>query len=203
MVFASSNSYYKVLTNAPENIEAKDHGGYFEMDEYTKKRIQENNVGLKVKKDFPIISIGEEYGSITIESLGIKELPVFHGKNEYQMLHAVGHDPNSRFPGQKGRIVMYGHVGLTEIFQNLENIKVGDEIKIDTIYGDFVYRVAETVVFHQSETKWVLPLEDESEEQLVVYTCYPFATTKVRTQRFAAICEKVSGEDWSQQQEAD
>lgn len=199
MIFASSNAYFKVLTNAPENIESVDTGGFFEMDEYTKQKIQENNEGLKVKKEFPIISIGEQFSTITINSVDIVDVPVFHSKNEYQLLRGAGHDPNSRFPGQKGRVVIYGHVGLENIFQTLENVKVGDTIELNTTYGDYKYRVTETVVFDQKDTTWVLPLVDESEEQLVVYTCYPFATTRVRTQRFAAICEKVSGTDWSQE----
>ena len=41
-----------------------------------------------------------------------------------------------------------------------------------------------------------LDVYKRQEDVLMCYTCYPYKTTKRRTERFAIICEKVSGRDW-------
>jgi len=76
-------------------------------------------------------------------------------------------------------------------------MSVGDIVTLNTIYGDYVYKVTDTVIFHQSEKSLLLPEEEDTGDRLICYTCYPFNTTSVRTERFAIICDLISGKDWT------
>lgn len=194
--FVEGNIYYRLVMLAPED------GGDTEPIVPTDRRteeLEENNSGdaFTVPADFPVISLGEQWATITIESAGVWEVPVLHGDYDENLWKGIGHYSNSRFPGQHGKVVLSGHVGIYEFFQRLETMSVGDTVRLDTIYGEYVYRVTETVIFDQSEKGLLLPEEKDTGDRLICYTCYPFRTTSVRTQRFAVICELVSGRDWT------
>ncbi len=205
-IFVESNPFYRLLTNSPEELSANIEDSYLNIEDFTEEELQileENSEGMPVKKEFPAIFIGQQWANITIESAGVYDIPVFHGDSEDLLLRGVGHSFNSRFPGQNGRIVLPAHVGISRFFQRLETVNVGDTVYLNTIYGEYVYRVVETVIFDQNDISYVLPLEEETADQLVCYTCYPYHTTSERTQRFAIICEKVSGEDWTAEGEGE
>lgn len=70
-------------------------------------------------------------------------------------------------------------------------------VVLDTIYGRYEYRVTSTAIFDENDQSLLLPDAVDSGDRLICYTCYPYHTTSVRTQRFAIICEKVSGKDWT------
>lgn len=195
--FIEGNIYYKLITMAPDTDESESN--VLVLDEKDKERLEENNKGdvFVVPPEFPAISLGEQWATITIESAGVWEIPVYHGDYEENLWKGIGHLSNSRFPGQHGKVVLSGHVGIYEFFQRLETMSVGDTVKLDTIYGEYVYRVSETVIFHEDDKSLLIPEETDTGDKLICYTCYPFHTTSVRTQRFAVICELVSGRDWT------
>lgn len=195
--FVEGNIYYRLAMLAPEE---ESDGDVLQMpNEQRTEELEENNDGeaFIVPSDFPVISLGEQWATITIESAGVWEIPVLHGDYSENLWKGIGHYANSRFPGQHGKVVLSGHVGIYEFFQRLETMSVGDTVRLDTIYGEYVYRVTETVIFDASEKSLLLPEEKDTGDKLICYTCYPFHTTSVRTQRFAIICELVSGRDWT------
>lgn len=196
--FVEKNIYFRVATLAP------DLGGNTESErliltEEDKEILKENNKGdaFSVTSDFPPIALGEQWATITIESAGVYDIPVLHGDNSDNLWKGVGHYANSRFPGQRGKVVIAGHVGIYQHFQRLETMNIGDIVTLNTIYGDYVYRVTDTAIFDENDSSLILPEENETEDKLICYTCYPYYTTSVRTQRFAIICELVSGKDWT------
>lgn len=194
--FIKPNGFFALLTNSPASLSENDGTPYLVIDDLTKDNLRQNNENMRISSEFPPIALGEQWATISIESAGVENIPVFHGDSSDLLMRGVGHNNNSRFPGQRGRIVLAAHVGISRFFQRLETMQIGDTIKLDTIYGEYIYEVTDTVIFDQNDQKWVLPLEDETEDQLVCYTCYPFRTSSVRTQRFAVICKKISGDDW-------
>ena len=193
--FILTNSYFSMIVNS-NTITTDEENQYLVLDDYTREKLKENNEGMRIKSDFPAIALGEQWATITIEAAGVYDQPVTHGETLDVLDNSIGHSPNSRFPGQNGRIVIPGHVGISRFFQRLDSCKPGDLVELNTIYGDYVYKVVDTVIFKQTDYTWVLPLEEETADQLVCYTCYPYLSTGVRTKRFAIICEKVSGESW-------
>ena len=196
--FVEGNIIYKVLTASPQISEGDD--SLLVLDEVEKEKLEKNNEGdiFVVPPEFPAIALGEQWATITIESAEVWEVPVFHGTKEESILwKGIGHYSNSRFPGQNGKVVLSGHVGISEFFQRLETMSVGDRVKLSTIYGEYEYEVTETAIFAEDDPTLLLPDFDDKRDRLICYTCYPFHTTSVRTQRFAIICDKVSGKDWT------
>lgn len=175
------------------------------LDEEEKEQLKENNEGdvFVVPPEFPIITLGEQWATITIESAEVWEVPVYHGDYDENLWKGIGHYSNSRFPGQHGKVVLSGHVGIYEFFQRLETMSVGDRVVLDTIYGEYVYEVKHTLIFNETDKGLLLPDEEDRGDRLICYTCYPFRTTSVRTQRFAIICDLVSGKDWTVKESAE
>ena len=196
--FVEGNIYYKLITMAPSD-DTGDGSNLLVLDEKEKEKLEENNKGdvFVVPPEFPAIALGEQWATITIESAEVWEVPVYHGDYDENLWKGIGHYSNSRFPGQHGKVVLSGHVGIYEFFQRLETMSIGDTVTLNTIYGDYVYKVTDTVIFHQSEKSLLLPEAEDTGDKLICYTCYPFNTTSVRTQRFAIICDLVSGKDWT------
>ncbi len=192
--FVEGNIVYRVMTMVPEKNE---DGNLLVLDEKEKEALVENNkVGFEIPAEFPVITIGEEFAKITIESAGVWQIPVYHGDNDDNLWRGIGHYANSRFPGQNGKVVLSGHVGIYEFFQRLENMQVGDKVTLETTYGKYEYIVTETVIFNENDPSLLLPEAEDNGERLICYTCYPYHTTSVRTQRFAIICEPISGKNW-------
>lgn len=196
--FIEGNIYYRLATLAPSAANDPD-SDLLVLDEVEKKNLEENNEGdvFVVPPEFPAIALGEQWATITIESAEVWEVPVYHGDYDENLWRGIGHYSNSRFPGQHGKVVLSGHVGIYEFFQRLETMSVGDTVTLDTIYGEYVYEVVDTVIFDQNDKSLLLPEEEDTGDRLIAYTCYPFHTTSVRTQRFAIICDLVSGRDWT------
>lgn len=184
------SSLYRLLTNAPAATEEDEYADLSDKLDILKE--SNSGDGFYIPEDFPIIAYGQKWATLTIEDAGIKELDVYSGDSPSLMLKGVGHYSNSRFPGQNGKVVLSAHVKM--YFQKLENLQPGAVVKLNTIYGEYVYRVRETLIFSEDDASAVLP--QDGEDVLMCYTCYPYKTTKRRTERFAIICEKVSGRDW-------
>lgn len=198
------NMYYRLLTNAPEISQDSQQytGPKVIKTEEERAALQENNEGsfFGVRADFPAIFWGEQWATISIESIGLKDAPVFHGDNPEELWQGIGHYDNSRFPGQNGKVVLSGHVNTgDDSFEKLETMEVGADVVLNTIYGDYIYRVRETRIFDEKDPTLLMPEETDSGDVLICYTCYPYHTTSLRTQRFAIICDLISGEDWTKE----
>lgn len=66
-------------------------------------------------------------------------------------------------------------------------------IQVNTSYGDFQYRVTQTMVRPASAVRQA-DLERSQTEELILYTCYPFGTQLgEKTKRLFVTCEKIYG----------
>ena len=100
----------------------------------------------------------------------------------------------SRFCGQNGKTVLSAHV--TTDFYELETTPVGALVSVNTVYGDYTYRVREVKVFDSKDGSIIAP--DDGKEVLVMYTCYPRSVgIRYTPTRCALICDKESGKEWS------
>ena len=158
---------------------------------------------VATNEPFPPIFYGEKFGTISIPAANVKKVALYHGDSDSLLKKGVGHDTNSTFPGQRnGRIVIPGHVGYKWAFQRLEKVKVGDLVYIDVNYARrYVYKVREIVIFDENDPTYIrqpknadgYPLDSGEPSDLICYTCYPYRTSKVRTQRLGIICDMISG----------
>ncbi len=100
---------------------------------------------------------------------------------------AVGWSEASAPVGARGNTVLVGHNNLYgEVFKNLWDLQVGDEIIVRGASGERLYRVSQTSIFEEknqsadirlANAKWVDPVP---QEQITLITCWPYYTNTHR-----------------------
>lgn len=90
----------------------------------------------------------------------------------------AGHYPNTPLPGEKGNVAIAGHrTGFGQPFRNLDKLRPGDQMVLQTPVGDYVYEVVSEVDGHKNP--WVTGPRDFSviaptqEAALTLTTCDP------------------------------
>lgn len=144
--------------------------------------------------EFPVIPYESQWATLNVDGWKRKDIKVFFGDNNTLLRKGAGMWINSRFCGQNGKIVLSAHV--TSDFHELEITPIGTRVTMDTVYGQYVYEVSDTLIFHYQDASPLMP--EDGEEVLLMYTCYPRKNGHLfKTQRMALICKKVEGKDWS------
>lgn len=133
----------------------------------------------------PFFYIGECFGTISIPSVKIK-VNAFQGDSEAEFRKGVGHYPGSFYPGQNGNILIAGH--RTSFFRNFEYLKIGDLVYFETTYGKFTYKIRELKIIDGQDQSVA---DDTAQEQLTMYTCYPFVYFGNAPGRFVVICDLI------------
>ena len=133
----------------------------------------------------PFFYIGDRFGTITIPSVEI-EVGVFQGDSEQQFKKGAGHYAGSYYPGQDGNILIAAH--RTNYFRNFEYLTVGDLVYVETTYGNFTYKIRELLIIDGDDNTIA---DDTTDEQLTMYTCYPFVYIGNAPQRFVVICDLI------------
>ena len=95
--------------------------------------------------------------------------PVISGDDDDTLEVAVGHLPDTPLPWEPGNSALAGH--RDGLFRPLRNIKVGDDVRVRTTHGEFVYRVRETKVVTPDDLSVLAPADTQ---RLTLITCYPF-----------------------------
>lgn len=137
-------------------------------------------------KDYP--AYGTKWGTISLPSLGLSDIPVYHGDSLSIIKYAAGHYTGSYFPGEGGSIVICAH-NSRQHFYKLPQSKVGDKIVIETDYGTFTYQVYKTKIIQDTDSG-SLPIQKD-EEILMLYTCYPVGTIGHKDKRFVVYAKLV------------
>lgn len=103
-------------------------------------------------------------------------------KSEWQVAdYAVGHHAGSANPGQIGNVVLSGHVDYRgEVFRNLQDVKKGDTVTLDTENGQYVYIVTSMVIVKEegvpeeqkrANAAYMNPTPDQT---VTMITCWPY-----------------------------
>ena len=111
-------------------------------------------------------------GSLDIPRLGLSAV-IAEGDDDATLKVAIGHLPDTPLPWHEGNSALAGH--RDTFFRPLQDIRVGDDVRISTPHGDFRYTVRETMVVGPNDV-WVLDRTDRS--TLTLITCYPFSTSE-------------------------
>ena len=146
--------------------------------ESKKKNIKINSLKKRLV-EYP--SYGDVFGSIKIPTLEI-ESNLYHGDALRLLKYGVGHHAGTYFPGEGGTILIAGHNTYAQ-FRNLPNIRINDQIIIETVYGNYTYKVDKTDILEAKDFNKSLGISDEKEE-LILYTCYPVDIPGFKTKRF-------------------
>ena len=112
--------------------------------------------------------VGRAWGRLELPRLGLSAL-VAEGVDAQTLGVAVGHFPDSAFPGEGGNVALAGH--RDTVFQMLKDIWPEDVVRLTTPDGTFDYRVEWLAIVDPARTDVVA---STGESLLTLVTCYPF-----------------------------
>jgi sortase A len=121
---------------------------------------------------------GDAVGFIDIPRIGLSRV-VVQGVAVPDLRKGPGHDPTSPMPGQLGNAFIAGHrTTYGAPFGDLDQLGVGDVIKVATVQGKFTYKVTEQRVVDPSEVSVLDPTPDPARPghdlaTLTLTTCNP------------------------------
>lgn len=116
----------------------------------------------------PTLGQGEAFGKLLLPRIG-GELPIVEGVDEDDLSKGVGHDAETLLPLDNGQTVLSGH--RDTVFRGIGELEIGDTMIVQLPYGDFEYRITETLIVDADDRTVIVPHESET---LTVTTCYPF-----------------------------
>ncbi len=144
-------------------------------------------------KTVPISSIefpryGDQFGELIIEDCQI-DVKFFFGDSRKELDYGVGMFTGSFIPGYGGTIMVAGHNNT--YFNKLKYADIGQKVKIRTSYGNYTYEINKIdVKRYTDKTSYDL---DAKEENLIMYTCYPFDTLGMTSKRCFIYAKYISG----------
>ncbi len=112
------------------------------------------------------------------------EVPVFAGATDVHMTRGAGRIAGSPGFGEPGNVGVSSH--RDGHFRSLKDIRVGDEILVDTLRHRYRYVVAEIRITDPDDTMVLWP---GSVPEVTLITCYPFYYFGNAPQRFVVRAE--------------
>ncbi len=89
------------------------------------------------------LAVGDSLTRIKIPALGV-DMVVVQGTTESALQAGAGHYENTPLPCEAGNVAIAGHrTTYGKPFSNLDKLKAGDTIELDTPLGGCVYQVAQ------------------------------------------------------------
>ena len=132
-------------------------------------------------------SEGQAVGRIVIPAAAVDDIMV-EGVDRDVLKKGPGHMPWTPLPGQPGNSVISGHrTTYGAPFFYLDQVKVGDDIYVDTGIGRHTYRVREILVVEPTDV-WVTEFREGA--WLTLTTCTPRYSA---AQRLVIVSELVAG----------
>ena len=113
------------------------------------------------------LAIGEPIGTLEIPSVGLSGV-VVEGDDASVLRYAIGHLPDTPLPWRSGNSALAGH--RDSAFRQLEELRLGDILRLVTPYGTLHYRVRVTVIVGPDDP-WVL--DPTLGSTLTLISCYP------------------------------
>jgi sortase A len=129
---------------------------------------------------------GSLIGSLDVPRLGLSAI-IAEGDDDTTLKVAIGHLPDTPLPWQNGNTALAGH--RDTLFRPLQHIRVGDDVRVSTVHGDFRYQVRETKVVGPNDL-WVLNPTDRP--MLTLITCYPFNYVGKAPRRFIVRADRTT-----------
>lgn len=111
---------------------------------------------------------GDIIGSLSIPVLE-KKLPIIQGTGTDELKKGVGHFTQSVLPGEEDNCVLSGH--RDTVFAELGELKIGDQLILQTSVGTFTYEVNGSRIVHEDDKTVIVPTDHAV---LTMTTCYPF-----------------------------
>lgn len=131
---------------------------------------------------------GDLLGHLTVSGTTV-DCDVYYGDSESEFKKGAGTYKGAHIPGEGGTILMGAHTNT--YFRDFESAQIGADVTFTTDYGEYHYTITDMKV--ASDTDTTAYDLDADEENLIMYTCYPFGTMTYTDQRYFIYCDYVSG----------
>jgi sortase A len=135
-----------------------------------------------------LLAAGEPIGTLEIVRVGLSGV-VVEGDDDSVLDRAIGHLPDTPLPWHTGNSALAAH--RDALFRPLQEVRFGDVLRLSTPYGDFEYRVRETLIVKPDDL-WVLDSTPGS--TLTLISCYPFAYIGHAPERFIVRADRIPAE---------
>jgi sortase A len=135
----------------------------------------ERQVAAEARAYRRTLHTGDPVGRIHIGRIGLN-MVVVQGTDHATLKKGPGHYAGTALPGEGHLIYIAGHrTTYLAPFAYINNIRLGDYIKLDVPYGTFTYRVTRHYVVAEDQVE---VLRDHGREILRLQACHPrfFAT---------------------------
>lgn len=134
----------------------------------------------------PKPDIGDGIALIEIPKIGVKSV-IVEGVGVNDLKKGPGHYPTTSLPGEQGNVVISGHrTTYGAPFYRLDELEVGDGIKLSDRETTYVYRVTEKKIVSPGDLTVVVETEDA---RLTLATCHPRFSARQRLIIVAALEE--------------
>lgn len=122
---------------------------------------------------------GDALTRIKIPALGVDTV-VVEGTSASALRAGAGHYPSTPLPCDPGNVGIAGHrTTYGKPFANVDRLKAGDEIILETPIGTCVYVVRGAPTIH-SPRDWTVVDNDPSKSELTLTSCHPKGSAKQR-----------------------
>jgi sortase A len=135
--------------------------------------------------DARTLAPGTPIGMLRIPRLGL-EANVREGVDEDTLAVAAGRIPGTSRTPREGNLAVAAHRDTH--FRPLRNVRLGDEVRLETPDGTFAYQVTDLVIV-DPEDVWVL--NSAAKPSLTLITCYPFTYVGNAPRRFVVRATRV------------
>jgi sortase A len=145
----------------------------------TKLAIEFEKAETKIAYEAGTLQNGDPLTRIAIPSIDLKPTLVVEGTTESALRAGAGHYRNTPLPGEEGNVAIAGHrTTYGKPFANVDRIKVGDEIKLETPVGTYVYKVSQAP-YVVNNNDWTV-ISQSPGKTLTLTSCHPKGSSKQR-----------------------
>ena len=134
---------------------------------------------------------GDALARIEIPAIGVDDI-VVAGVTKGDLQKGPGHFPDTPIPGQLGNSAIAGHrTTYGQPFRNVDDLVPGDEIRVTTLNGLFVYSVTGQEIVSPSDYE-VVATTDPAAANLTLVSCHPVFTARERIVIFSELVQPES-----------
>lgn len=132
---------------------------------------------------------GDAVGRIRIPKIGAKYV-IVNGTDTASLRKGPGIYEQTPFPGAPGTVAIAGHrTTYLAPFRNIDDLRRGDEVRIEMPYGRFDYEIERTRIVAPSE---ISVIKRVSYDRLVLSACHPLYSAAKRIVVFARLVQAVA-----------
>jgi sortase A len=132
----------------------------------------------------PHLIEGHAIGRIKIDRIGLN-IVVIQGTDTASLEKGPGHYRNTPIPGQPGTVAIAGHrTTYLAPFRHIDQIRDGDEVRIEMPYAAFTYTVETHRIVDPSDVGIIKPV---GYDRLVLTACHPPYSAAQRYAVFAKL----------------